>query len=336
MLAAMEGLLENGNLPLEQQIGLLLSAGAAYEAHGQFDRAFAAFSEGKARKSLLARQEGCDYVREETESLVEQMAKLFPDRPRPIDCAPAKATPIFIVGMPRSGTTLIESVIAAHPEAFGAGELLALKEVQDQLLDWAKKASPNSISDAPELLLGAWRDAYLRGLPAAGDARVITDKQPANFRSLGLIRKLFPEARIIHVVRDPVETCFSIFRRDFLKSWRFANRFEDLAHYYACYERITRCWESVLGEEYLRLSYEDVVADFENAAKRIISHCGLSWREECLEFHRTDRIVSTFSAAQVRKPIDRNARRQSETYGPLLDPLRAALRGAGVRLEPPA
>ena len=160
----------------------------------------------------------------------------------------------------------------------------------------------------------------------APNAIRITDKMPSNFRLAGLIHLILPNARIIHAARDPIDTCFSCFSKLFADGQHQTYDLAELGRYYRCYRRVMEHWRSVLPAGLvLEVRYEDVVADLERQARRIVAHCGLPWDDRCLAFHKTDRPVHTASAIQVRGPIFRNAIGRAQPYAPLLAPLLDAL-----------
>ena len=203
--------------------------------------------------------------------------------------------PVFIVGMPRSGTTLLESILGAHPEVHAGGERQAMRSILRECLELGREPG--------EAALARWRAAYFEGVSAPSGACVLVDKNPWNFDAVGLIAQLFPEARVLHLVRDPEETALSIFRNAFPKFVRFANRLEDIAHYRAHYERLMRHWDTAFPGHVLSLRYEDLVSDFAQVAPQVVAHCGLAWDERCRDFARPGRVVATLSAAQVRRPL---------------------------------
>lgn len=233
--------------------------------------------------------------------------------------------PVFIVGMPRSGTSLVEQIAASHPDIHGAGELTEFPA--------AAKASVADFPDGVAALSGdglrGLGARYLAGLaPRAPTARRITDKLPANFRFAGLIHLALPEARIIHVRRDPADTCVSCFATLFTAGQPFAYDLGELGRYYRAYEALVAHWRAVLPESaMLEIRYEDIVVDLEREARRIIAFCGLDWNPACLAFHATERPVRTASAAEVRQPIYQSSIGRWRSYGKELGPLFAALGG---------
>jgi tetratricopeptide (TPR) repeat protein len=239
------------------------------------------------------------------------------------------AAPIFIVGMPRSGTTLIEQILASHPQVHGAGEL--------KLFDRAIFDIHASIDGAPaypQIALhmsgehfGKLGLTYLAGVrQLAPAASHIVDKMPANFVFAGLIHLALPNATIIHAVRDPVDTCISCFSKLFTEGNFQTYDLAELGRFYRRYKTLMQHWHQVLPpQRILDVHYEDTVGDVEGVARRIVAHCGLPWDPRCLEFYSTERIVRTSSAAQVRKPIYASSIGRRHSYGALLEPLLAEL-----------
>lgn len=240
--------------------------------------------------------------------------------------------PIFIVGMPRSGTTLVEQILASHPQVHGAGELLLLDRLLHEMpqRDGAQASGyPHNVAglDGPGLReLGTqYREALQRLAP---EAAYITDKLPANFFYVGMIHLILPNARIIHTVRDPVDTCLSCFSNLFVNGQDFTYDLRELGRFYAQYRRLMEHWHKVLPPgTLLDMRYEDVVADTEGQARRLIEYCGLPWDDRCLAFNETTRPVRTASASQVRQPIYRQSVGRWRVYeqwlGPLLEEISA-------------
>ncbi len=228
------------------------------------------------------------------------------------------ALPIFIVGMPRSGTTLVEQILASLPGVHGGEEMDAFERVLEQF-------PPPETLDADGLhALGTAYLARLRAL-APGATRV-TNKVPLNFRHLGLIHRALPGARIVHLIRDPLDTCFSCFTKLFTGALDFTYDLGELGRYYRAYERVMAHWREALPAGImLDLRYEALVRDFVPEAQRLIAHCGLQWDAKCLGFHLTDRTVRTASLAQVRSPLFTSSIGRSAAFAAALAPLRAAL-----------
>jgi hypothetical protein len=227
--------------------------------------------------------------------------------------------------MPRSGTTLIEQILASHPQAFGGGELPTLNSIAARIGVFADRSS--AFLDAMAQMLrraGAQYVSEIRRL--APHAMRITDKMPSNFRWAGLIHLALPNARIIHVERDPLDTCFSCFSKLFANGQYQTYNLAELARYYRHYQKMMEHWRQVLPPgRIVHVRYEDIVSDLEGQARRIVAHCGLEWDDRCLAFHNTDRPVHTASAVQVRQPIYGNAIGRAQPFRPFLRPLLDAL-----------
>jgi tetratricopeptide (TPR) repeat protein len=235
-------------------------------------------------------------------------------------------SPIFILGMPRSGSTLIEQILASHPAVFGAGELPDFGQQVASLRGPAPAPTPftDIIADLEAERLGELGARYLDSVrPLAPEAQRITDKMPANFRLVGLIHLALPGARIIHTRRDPLDTCLSCFEREFSRhSQGFSYDLAELGRYYHAYDALMAHWREVLpAGVMLEVQYEDLVADFEPQARRILTYCGLDWDERCRAFHQTERPVKTSSVVQVREPLYRSSIGRWQPVRHLLRPL---------------
>jgi hypothetical protein len=237
------------------------------------------------------------------------------------------------VGMPRSGSTLIEQVLASHPRVIGGGERpdfgAALRGARRR--EGALRDSDAFIAALSEPVLKRLAAAYLdRLVSAAAGTKAnplrITDKMLDNFRHLGLIHLALPNARIIHTRRDPVDTCLSCYSKLFAAPHPYSYDLGTLGRYWRAYDRLMAHWRAVLPPGVmLEVQYEQVVADFETEARRVIAHCGLDWDDACLDFYRTERPVRTASIVQVRQPIYRSSvgrwRPDAATLRPLLEGL---------------
>lgn len=255
------------------------------------------------------------------------------------------AAPIFIVGMPRSGSTLIEQILASHPQVFGAGERVEFGEALVRCIardrDDPLRIDIEALQDAGAAQLGALGADYLRRIHAAlpeiaagvhneADNEMqheaqrytrFTDKYPFNFINVGLIHLALPNARFIHSSRSPLQTCLSIFSRIF-HDVPFGYDLGELGRYYRAYDTLTAHWQRVLPEGVMiEVKYEDLVEDLEGNVRRILAHCGLDWDERCLAFHQTERQVNTASAAQVRRPIYKTSVQRWQPRQALLQPL---------------
>jgi len=236
--------------------------------------------------------------------------------------------PVFIVGMPRSGTSLAEQILSVHPEVQAAGELETIHRIAAGLQLAVPRAAPYpggalslSRGDLDNLV-----KRYLDELPAEGrDRPVFTDKMPQNFLHLGFIRQLFPDARIVHCTRDARDTCFSCFSYDFRGEHAYAGDLVTLGEYFLQYRRLMQHWEGVLDLPLHELSYENMIADQEGETRKLLEFCGLEWDERCLDFHTARRFVLTSSYNQVRRPLYSSSIGRWKHYEKQLQPLIAIL-----------
>lgn len=324
------------SLQLEHRALSWYAAGDALHRRKQRAPAFEAWAEASRLKYALGDSDAdARYARADYEAMAERIMRVFPNDHQGSDAERARRpAPIFIVGMPRSGTTLLESALAAHPDVACAGELPVMPFAQREFFAWADEAGWNG-GEVPRQLIEAIRQKYFDQYREYGieSSPFITDKQPNNFLCVGLIRRAFPEARIIHIRRNPMETGFSIFRRNFTRSWKFANSLLEIGHYYGLHSRLTAHWARTLGDNLAFVQYEDMVRDFEGELRRLVAFCGLEWNRSCLEYYKQERTVITFSATQVRKPPSPEHLNSTAPYEEFLGPLKSALQAAGVDLE---
>ena len=313
----------------EDRYHLCFALGKALEDRGQFEQSFRYYSRGNA-----LRRSGSEYRPEQVERNTQLQMEvctpaLFARHAR--SGAPA-ADPIFIVGLPRAGSTLIEQILASHPQVEGTRELADVARMVAEL-QGRDARYPAALAQMSAADFNALGQRYLRDTRAYRlEARPrFIDKMPNNFRHLGLIHLMLPNAKIIDVRREPMACCFSNFKQLFAQGQEFTYSLEDLARYYRTYLELMRHWDAVLPARVLRVQYEDVVADLEGSVRRLLEFCGLAFEPACLTFHRTERSVRTASSEQVRQPIYREGLSQWRHYEPWLAPLREALGDALMR-----
>jgi hypothetical protein len=247
------------------------------------------------------------YNAKQTTRQVDEIIRIFSRETikRLQDAGNTSSTPIFVVGMPRSGTTLTEQIIASHPDVHGAGELADMSIISERNVGQTA-GFPHNILALDHQTLKKWADEYVAGLcQRAPNSLHITDKLPGNLLIIGLIHVMLPNAKIIHVSRNPVDTCLSCFMTFFSQgALQQTYDLRELGLYYSDYIRLMNHWRKLLpAGAFLDICYEDIVADQETQAKRLISYCGLEWNNACINFHQTKRTVSTASMMQVRRPI---------------------------------
>jgi tetratricopeptide (TPR) repeat protein len=318
-VAALE-VLAARDLPEHQGVEVRFALGKIYAARGDRERSFANLlaANTEARTQL-------QYDEAATVGAFQQIAGTFDAaylrERRGTGCQ--STLPIFIFGMPRSGTTLVEQILASHPAVYPAGELSLFQDIATDMLG-PGGASPREI--------GERYVCEVAKLAAAAPQR-ITDKMPANFRYAGLIHLALPNARMIHVRRDPLDTCLSCFSNSFAAADGLAWTYDlgELGRYCRGYLSLMEHWRATFASDaMLEVRYEEVVDDFETQARRIVAYCDLPWDDRCLDFYSTKRPVKTASAAQVRRPIYRTSVRAAQAYGDLLRPLIDALDNPAV------
>jgi tetratricopeptide (TPR) repeat protein len=326
-LRAMEELAQDlPALGADEQIELHFALSKALESAGSPERAFQHLLDGNAVKRKQVRYDEPAALAAIDRIRASFTGEVMRDR---AGRGMASPVPVFILGMPRSGTTLVEQILASHPLVFGAGEIEDLGQAISGLDGPASGMlqSPESISRASDADLRALGTAYLGRIAVLAPAAArITNKLPENFRLAGLIHLALPDARIIHTRRDPVDTCLSCFSQLFAGNLPYTYDLAELGRYYGAYAALMAHWQNVLPPEVLiEVQYEEVVADLEGQARRILGHCGLDWDARCLDFHRTERPVRTASMTQVRQPLYKSSvarwRRHEAHLGPLLDAL---------------
>jgi tetratricopeptide (TPR) repeat protein len=323
-LAAMEALARSiATLPLAAQTLLHFSLGRAYDDLGRHDDSFAHLTRGNR---LKRRQIFFDELL--VRDTFERIRATF-DREllrAKEDIGYRSQVPVFIVGMPRSGGSLVEQILASHPAVHGAGELNDIIRLSVGLRA-GPDMYPETFRAAPAERLFQLGESYVTGLRRrAPDAARITDKAAAHFMYLGAIAVALPEARIIHVTRSPLDTCVSCYATLFNQGQEYTNDLGELGRHYRRYTELMQHWREVLpADRFLEISYESVIADLEAAARRLVAFCGLAWDARCLAFHQARRPVFTSSAAQVRRPVYQRARGRWRRYRDHLEPLIAAL-----------
>ena len=292
---------------------IYFALGKCYDDMGAWKKAFAYFTQGcNLKRSRIT------YIIAEQIQLTDKILRSFTHET--LDYLRGFANPsamqIFIVGMPRSGTTLVEQILASHSNVHGAGELT-------YLIDLIQMHYPDNMLQLPSEILHAITDQYLFYLrQISADASYITDKMPQNFLALGLIHALFPNAKIIHVKRNPMDTCLSCYTKLFHQGQLYSYDLTELGQYYHCYERIMAHWRRILpSNAFFEIDYENIISHLEASAKELIAYCGLPWEEACLSFYESKRQVRTASFMQVREPIYTTSVNRWRRYEEALAPL---------------
>jgi hypothetical protein len=303
-------------LPLAQEIRLRYALGKYFDDLARYDEAFGTYR----RANDLTKRYRSSYDPRKLTRRVDRVIGSFDAaflRQRQSE-ASASELPVFIIGMPRSGTSLTEQILASHPAVFGAGELPFWNRCFN-----AFEAAVLKGESVPTMM-SAMAHGYLERLRTFSETALrVVDKMPANFLYAGMIHAVFPRARIIHMQRHPLDTCLSIYFQNFFNMGAYANDLEHLAHYYREYVRITDYWRSLLpSSAFLEVPYEALVADQEGWTRRMLEFLGLPWDPRCLDFQDTDRVVITASRWQVRQRISSGSVGRWRNYEKHLGPLR--------------
>jgi tetratricopeptide (TPR) repeat protein len=245
------------------------------------------------------------------------------------------AEAVFILGMPRTGTTLVERILASHSDVFAAGEL---NNLAAQLMTSLRMQARDQRVSREEFVRSSAKldfknlgEAYIQSTrPFTGHTPRFIDKMPLNFLYVGLIHLSLPNAKIINLHRDPVDTCYAIYKQLFVDAYPFSYDLEELARYYVAYSKLMDHWNAVLPGVIHTVRYEDVVADLEGESRRLVDYCGLEWQEECLKFHENKEASTTASTAQVRRPIYKSSIGRWRDYESQLQPAVRVLQAAGI------
>ncbi|MDH5570788.1 MAG: sulfotransferase [Gammaproteobacteria bacterium] len=303
--------------------GLNFAAGKILDGMKQYDSAFTHYKNGNEAISYL-------YESVANKQYIDDIMKTFTTAllmNTPVAKSEGKH-PIFIVGMPRSGTSLTEQILAAHPNVFAAGELATLFNISCQMKQdlGGEKPFPFYIEKLNQDNVDEMANAYLEELSnRSGLEEYVTDKMPHNFYLVGLIQLLFPGARVIHCRRDPMDTCLSIYFQDFSEVHKYAKDLFNIGTHYNQYQRLMDHWKQVLSIPILDIHYEELVSDQETVTRRLLEFCGLEWDKNCLQFHSIKRTIDTASVDQVRQPLYTKSVKRWKNYEKYIDELKKGL-----------
>ncbi|NCS73324.1 MAG: tetratricopeptide repeat protein [Deltaproteobacteria bacterium] len=322
-VAYLERLRVKKGLRPEQRSEVCLALGKLYDRGGAFDEAFACFREGN---QLRAYDFDAKAHIATTDQLIETFTRAFFDQaPR---ATVASEVPLFIIGTPRSGTSLVEQILASHPDAYGAGEIEDTGIFVQELVEgrYGKGGYPDCFHHLTSRTLDRLARRYLDHLAhLAPDALRVTDKMLQNYRNAGFNALLFPRARVVHIRRDPRDVAVSIYSNSFLESVAFSGDLETIGIYCREYRRLMDHWREVLPLPMLEVEYEALVGEPERWIREIIAFAGLAWDDRCLHFHETRRTVATLSYDQVRQPMYKGSAGRWRNYERHLGPLLKAL-----------
>jgi tetratricopeptide (TPR) repeat protein len=322
-VARVESALRSPKISEPDKILLGFALGRTFEVLGRYDDAFVAVQRAnRTQRSTIS------YSIDEQESMFDRhigaLNQSFIDYCQ--SCCVTDETPILVMGMPRSGTSLVEQILASHPTVHGAGEVEHTRRFAEDVQKMTGKAFPQDIdSIAPPKLRELGLD-YVRSLKRnAGSAQRIVDKLPHNFLRIGLFAALLPNAKIILCERDPIDNCVSIFQHPFTGEHGYATDLVELGLYYNMDRNIIAVWEELRPNQIYRVAYERLVEDAEAQTRKLLQYCGLPFHEDCLSFHETIRYVNSPSAGQIRQSIHSNSLGRGDRYRKHLQPLVDAL-----------
>jgi tetratricopeptide (TPR) repeat protein len=332
-MIALESQVQRQNLHVEDHIHLHFALAKGHEDHKHYDQAWTNYSEGNRLKRLNSKYRP-ELLELNTRNQKMVCQRAFFEQRRGYGVS--TRSPIFILGLPRSGSTLLEQILASHSEVEGTQELANIPrlviELQGRDPDLNNPRYPHVLSELPRDFFTEQAEHYLRdtAIYRSGKAHFI-DKMPNNFRHIGLIHLMFPHAAIIDARREPMACCFGNFKQLFARGQEFSYSIEDIARYYRTYIELMEHWENVLPGRVLRVHHEDVVEDLEGSVRRLLDYCQLPFESSCLEFHKTNRSVRTASSEQVRQPIYKEGMDQWRHFEPWLVELKALLGDALIR-----
>lgn len=328
-IAALKSGMDDPSAHPGQRVDTAFAHAKAVRAKGDAEETFAAFEKANAlARDFFAARGGVyddDRERRNFEAIKGFFTKDMLGKKR--DFQKAAVTPVFIIGLPRSGTTLVEQILASHPQIFGGGELKLLGELYLRLEDMAARNPGLASEDILEQMAPEWRaefQAKLTDIGGAGHA-FVTDKMPLNYPYAGMARALFPEAKFIFLKRDAMDNCLSMYFQPLTDSYPASVDLGDLGRYYRRFEAYLDHWRTVLGGGWADLKYEDLVSDQEGETRNLIDFLGLPWDEACLKFYENTRPVRTLSNVQVRRPISNQGVGRWKRYEGRLGPLKKGL-----------
>jgi tetratricopeptide (TPR) repeat protein len=332
-IAAMQQLLASDKRERCNEAQLHFALGKAFEQRREYAQAFAHYATGNALRRLDAPFDIEGFERRSARLRAFFDAAFFAARDGSGDPSPA---PIFIVGLPRSGSTLVEQILASHSRVEGTMELPNILNIVGEFAGGVatRDAYPERVATVPAAHLTALGSRYLEETaPLRSGREHFTDKLPNNFSHVGLIHAILPRATVIDARRHPMDSCFSTFKQHFAEGQTFSYDLEDLGRYYRCYLSLMDHWDAVLPGKVLHVQYEDLVRDPEANIRELLAHCGLTFEPACLSFHETRRPVRTASAEQVRQPLYTTGVGYWRHFEKELEPLRRALGDCLGRFE---
>ena len=331
-IAELEGLLA-GMLPdWRAEVQLRYALAKEYEDVGRYDESFEQLSRGASKRRQSMRYDVATDI-----ATVDWIIEAFPRGPAGADPTAAADSPVFIVGLPRSGTTLVERILGSHSQMISAGEL---NHFALSLVDAVRAPVPGAALPRRDLVARSafvnfpalGREYLSRAQATVGSERRFIDKMPLNYLYCGLIHRALPHARIVHLTRHPMAACYAMYKMLFEAGYPFSYDLDEIARYYIAYRRLMDHWYASMPGVICQLPYEDLVADQLGATRRLLDYCGLQWEEACARYEANQAAATTASAAQVRRPIYDTSLSQWRHYERQLAGLSRQLLAAGIEI----
>ncbi|RMA79515.1 tetratricopeptide repeat-containing sulfotransferase family protein [Umboniibacter marinipuniceus] len=334
LLAQMHTLASSGALTREDAYHLAFALGKAYEDRKAYNSSFEYYEKGNNIKAVIERYSADANHADSQRTIQVSTPALFAETS--LGCQ--RPDPIFVVGLPRSGSTLIEQILASHSQVDGTKELPDIIAMARRLSGRNKKTDPSNYPEVlaeltPEQRLQLGEEYLERAAAQRGNAPFFIDKMPNNFAHIALIQLILPNAKIIDARRHPMAACFGGYKQLFASGQRFSYRLEDIGRYYQDYEQLMAHFDQVLPGRIHRVCYENMVNDTENEIRKLLDYCNLNFEEACVNFHQTERSVRTASSEQVRQPIYTSAVELWKAYGETLSPLQHLLQETTLNYE---
>jgi tetratricopeptide (TPR) repeat protein len=332
----MKQVLASTGLPPERNIFLYYALGKELEDLGQWQEAFSYYKKAGDAVTAVARYDVGEDI-----ALIDKVIEVCSEDwlaagPKSVPTEITGKTPVFIVGLPRTGTTLTERILASHSRVESLGETLFM-QMNLRLLSGVQSVesmTPAMIEAVAGCDIGLLANAYLNSVNyRLGDKPMFIDKLPFNFLYLGFIAKAYPDARLVHLRRNPMDACFAMYKQVFTWAYKFSYSLEGLGQYYVAHERLARHWQRVLGDRLVEVDYEALVADQEGQTRKLLDRLGLEFEQGCLDFDKNKAASATASSVQVREKIHTRSVARWRNFEEQLQPLKEMLESAGIAVE---
>jgi tetratricopeptide (TPR) repeat protein len=326
----MEQVLKDTNLPPDRNIFLYYAIGKEYEDLGEWDKAFDYYKRGGDAAYGIADYNSADDVAI-VDAVIEHCNAEWMSAP--VAKVAADKTPIFIVGLPRTGTTLTERIIASHStvKSIGETEFIQMLLRRESKVSSQEMMTPEMLAVVANIDVSVIRDQYIEQVRyRLGDEPYFIDKLPFNILYLGFIARAWPDQPIVLLNRSPMDACFSMYKQVFTWAYKFSYNLDTLADYFIAYDRLRKHWRDVLGDQLIEVNYEDLVTDQEGQTRRLLDRLGLDFEQACLEFDKNSAPSTTASSVQVRQKVHTDSVARWRRYAEQLEPLRVRLEAAGI------